>query len=655
MQGLRRLVVRLIRLSRSHLLFLPLLVLASGLLFTYGSWAMFDRAAQAEVQRAFSIHADQTAQRFTEQLVTYQASLQAVRALFSASKFVDQPEFFEFVQSLNFQQNTPGTVALGYVSLSPDKAHAPITYIYPETERNLAILGIDTFSDPLRKATMLNAATSEEPKLSAPVGLFQQSHESTVNSADSTTSGYLLFMPIHADFSSLPSEDPSLLKGWIYIAFRLDQALSAVFDDESVVLDYEVSDVTSAGSSQAIFKSQIANSSPPNGFVPLVAERAVNLFGRSWSLRVLSTRQFQQVFKPPEGGWVIVLGTLVSLFLALLSWLLLGRMRALRHIHRINDRLRQSEQRWKFAMEGAGDGVWDYDLVTQDNHVSDCWKAMLGYEPKDLDACPGNWEQLIHPDDYAVVTETLRDYLKGDLPAYVVEHRMRCKDGSWKWVLARGMVVARDVLSGRPLRMVGTTTDISRMKASEALIWHQANFDALTGIPNRRMFFDRLNTEIKRVERYGGSLTLLFVDLDKFKEINDRYGHQVGDEVLKTVSQRLCSVVRSTDIVARLGGDEFTVILSQIMSESDAENIIEKIREALQEPIVVGAYTFQVSGSIGATTCPQDGTSADDLLNQADRAMYGAKARGFNQWQNHEPDIADIRVAQQVVLPFTQV
>lgn len=628
---MRRLLFRLARFLRHRLLVLPVVVFVSGGLLTYASWAAFDRLAQSEVQHAFSLRADQTIDRFQRRFSSYQDTLDAIRALFVASDHVDHKEFIDFVGTLSFDTRSPGTVALGYIELFEGGQHAPIVYIYPENTRNLSILGLDSFKDPVRKSAMSEAMQTNRPVLSNPVLLFQNDPDIIRGVAPNEPLGYLLYLPVNMAGSG----QSSTAAGWVYIAFRLDEALAAMFDGETVVLDYEIFDTTNPADVRPVFQSSIAPDARPPGFSPLVAERTLSMLGRNWHVRVFSTWQFQRAFEPPTGGWIVMLGLIVSAFLALLSWLFLDRTRGLRLIRRMNHQLRNSEQRWKYALEGAGDGVWDYDLRQGKIHVSARWKQMLGYEPTDLPDSRDSWADMIHPEDYPVIEKTLAGYIRGDLADYAVEYRMHCKDDSWKWVLARGMVVERST-SGVAVRMVGTTTDISRMKASEELIWRQANFDALTGIPNRRMFFERLQMEIQRVQRYGGAFALLFIDLDEFKEINDQRGHNIGDEVLKCITDRLLGLVRSTDLVARLGGDEFTIIMNQVSSDADLEIIVQKILSAVQSPIQLDGFTASVSASIGVVTCPGDGFNADELLNKSDRAMYVAKAKGKNQWQRYQ-------------------
>lgn len=179
-------------------------------------------------------------------------------------------------------------------------------------------------------------------------------------------------------------------------------------------------------------------------------------------------------------------------------------------------------------------------------------------------------------------------------------------------------------------RRVGLFSDITDKKRSEELIWKQANFDQLTDLPNRRMFLDRLAQDLKKAHRGGFKLALMFIDLDSFKEVNDTLGHDRGDVLLTEASQRIAGCTRESDTVARLGGDEFTVILTDLMDNTGIDRIARDILAALAEPFTLGCERAFVSASIGITLYPDDATSLEDLLKNADQAMYVSKANGRN-------------------------
>jgi diguanylate cyclase (GGDEF)-like protein/PAS domain S-box-containing protein len=293
--------------------------------------------------------------------------------------------------------------------------------------------------------------------------------------------------------------------------------------------------------------------------------------------------------------------------------------------------LRENEERWKLALESTGDGVWDWHIQTGAEYFSKRHQEMFGYEENELPNLVGEFDKLIHPDDLAQAQRDRQAHFDGLTSTYSNERRVRCKDGSWKWVLSRGMVVSRDD-QGKPLRMIGTHTDISERKRSESLIWQQANFDALTGLPNRRMLRDRLEQDILKGRRDGTQLALLFIDLDHFKEVNDTLGHDFGDRLLIEAAHRIRECVREADTVARMGGDEFTVLVAELSDTHQLERVLQTILHSLSKAFQLGQEQVFVSASIGITMYPQDATEVESLFKNADQALYAAKGAGRNRF-----------------------
>jgi diguanylate cyclase (GGDEF)-like protein/PAS domain S-box-containing protein len=299
---------------------------------------------------------------------------------------------------------------------------------------------------------------------------------------------------------------------------------------------------------------------------------------------------------------------------------------------RIQDELRRHDERWKLALEASGDGVWDWDLLTDQIFYPLPWAEMIGLEEKESPSFHADdWKQLIHPDDLPHVMSKVELHLAGREKTYSCEYRLRGKGGKWIWVLARGAVVEHDA-NGKPLRMVGTITDITESKSTEQKIWYEANFDNLTDLPNRRLFRDRLEQEMRKADRSGHSVALMFIDLDRFKEVNDLWGHDTGDLLLIEAARRIQHCVRATDTVARLGGDEFTVILTDFHEKFHVEEISNKLLQALTSEFTLREEHANISASIGITIYPNDASSSEALIRNADQAMYSAKKSGRNQF-----------------------
>jgi diguanylate cyclase (GGDEF)-like protein/PAS domain S-box-containing protein len=302
--------------------------------------------------------------------------------------------------------------------------------------------------------------------------------------------------------------------------------------------------------------------------------------------------------------------------------------------------LRESEERWKLALESSGDGVWDWHIQAGTEFFSKRLLQMCGYGDDDLNSRPEEFDDRTHPDDLEQLRKARQDHFDGKTPSYQSERRILCKDGSWKWVLSRGTVISRDA-DGKPLRMIGTFTDMTSRREAEALIRQQAFYDALTGLPNRRMLRDRLEQEIKRSKRDTQQLGLLFIDLDHFKEVNDTLGHDRGDLLLVEAGRRLKACVRESDTVARMGGDEFTVILTELPGSTYLDGILQKILRALADVFQLGTEQVFVSASIGITLYPTDATDIEELFKNADQALYVAKGAGRNRFSFFTPALQE--------------
>jgi diguanylate cyclase (GGDEF)-like protein/PAS domain S-box-containing protein len=260
--------------------------------------------------------------------------------------------------------------------------------------------------------------------------------------------------------------------------------------------------------------------------------------------------------------------------------------------------LRASEQRYALAARGANDGLWDWDLLEDRVYFSDRWKAMLGYEAHEVTTDPREWLDRIHPQDRAAVHRTLEDHKEERAPHFESEHRLLHRDGEYRWMLCRGLMVRDE--DGRPARMAGSLTDITDRKTVEERLKYDAVHDALTGLPNRLMFVELLDRAVAHSRKdpdYG--FAVLFIDLDRFKVINDSLGHLIGDQLLIAFARRLERCLRPGDTVARLGGDEFTVLVERVRSGAEATRIADRIHRSLQHPFELRGYEVFTGVSIG--------------------------------------------------------
>ena len=294
--------------------------------------------------------------------------------------------------------------------------------------------------------------------------------------------------------------------------------------------------------------------------------------------------------------------------------------------------LRESEERYALAMSGANDGLWDWNLKSGTAYFSPRWKSMLGYREEEIGNDVNEWFSRVHADDSVALQKALGAHLNGEEPHFEHEHRIHCNDRSSIWVLSRGLAV-RDP-AGKPTRLAGSLTDISARKRAQDQLLHDALYDALTQLPNRTLFLDHLGLSMDQARRRKNStIAVLFMDLDRFKTINDSLGHSVGDELLVELARRLTHFLRPGDTVARLGGDEFAVLLNDVHGAGDATRVAERIQELIRGKIVIGGREVFTCASIGIALSSPGYKRPEEILRDADTAMYRAKAAGRGCYQ----------------------
>jgi diguanylate cyclase (GGDEF)-like protein/hemerythrin-like metal-binding protein/PAS domain S-box-containing protein len=306
---------------------------------------------------------------------------------------------------------------------------------------------------------------------------------------------------------------------------------------------------------------------------------------------------------------------------------------------------RERDTDFRVAIQTSSDGFWIADLQGHLLDVNEAYEKLSGYtreellarEIKDLD---------VYDRDEAVMARMQR-ILQNGSERFVSVHKAR--DGR-RWPVE---VVAAysPVASGRMFCFI---KDLTEQQNSSELIWHQANFDRLTDLPNRALFFDRLSQECSAARRNGKSVALMFADLDAFKAVNDDYGHDAGDVVLRTVAQRWLACVRDTDTIARLGGDEFAIIVGNLDLPEEAGAIASKLVDALAEDMVLpNAQACRVGVSIGIAIYPRNAVEMDSLLQTADKAMYACKVDGKNSF-GFSQDLASDKLAGSDWIAFTE-
>ena len=297
--------------------------------------------------------------------------------------------------------------------------------------------------------------------------------------------------------------------------------------------------------------------------------------------------------------------------------------------------LRDSEERYALAARGSNDGLWDWDVEGNRMYLSARWKAMLGYAEEEIGTDPKEWFSRVHADDVAALRQRIEEHWSGAASSLECEYRMRQKNGSYLWILGRGMAVLRQ--PNQPVRMAGSQTDVTNRKT----------LDPLTGLPNRILFCDRVLAAMDLAKAVPGrGFAVLFLDLDRFKLINDTLGHAAGDQLLVEVGARLRNTVRASasaceHLVARLGGDEFAILVEGTEGIETPGTIADRILAAIRVPCKLDDRGVHCSASIGVARWEPGYSSPEDIIRDADTAMYAAKAKGKQCWALFDQQMRD--------------
>ena len=298
----------------------------------------------------------------------------------------------------------------------------------------------------------------------------------------------------------------------------------------------------------------------------------------------------------------------------------------------LEEQLKEERNRLANVIWGTGVGTWEWNVQTGEVRFNEQWAAILGYTLSDLAPVTiGTWMSLCHPDDLQRSEEQLQRHFNGESDYYECEARMQHRNGRWLWILDRGRLISRSP-DGLPEWMAGTHLDITARKQMEVQLNQLANHDSLTGLPRRELLTDRLKQAMAQCPRRYTRLAVAFIDLDGFKNINDRHGHEAGDRVLVVLAQRMTSMLRSGDTVARLGGDEFVMLMVDLQPEDDGLRHLQRVMESLAEPVIFEGQSLTVTSSVGVAYYPDEqAQTTEDLLRRSDQAMYRAKAQGKNR------------------------
>ena len=471
------------------------IILLIALLFTaYGAIAARQVAENHAIDN-FANACDKMTLKVKERLNAYAVILKGGAGLFEASDSVSRQEWRNYTIKLNAQQSVPGVLGIGFAQIiAPNQltAHTEATrregfadytvhpvgqrdlytsiiYLEPFSGRNLRAFGFDMWSEPVRRAAMTQARDTGQVTLSGKVKLVQETKQDI-------QAGVLMYVPVYRH--NVPTDTleqrRAAIIGWVYSPYRMIDLTLGIIEEannpefQPIVL--HIFDGNQSSPANMLF-DKTYHDPADNTF--LYQQRRINFNGKEWLLTFDSRDALYQADYTQM--WVILLtGMVISgLLFGLMLSIINTRNNAERLAAQQNQKimhgkalLEDSEFRWRFALEGAGDGVWDWDIVQGTVHYAKRWKEMLGFTEDEIGNGLDEWSSRIHPEDREAALAIAQNYMEGKSNNYFIEHRLQCKDGGYKWIVSRGMIVARDE-AGKPLRMIGTHTDINARKQIE--------------------------------------------------------------------------------------------------------------------------------------------------------------------------------------------
>lgn len=343
---------------------------------------------------------------------------------------------------------------------------------------------------------------------------------------------------------------------------------------------------------------------------------------------IITTLVSVAVFQLNPGSLVSAVGEMQPVWFIIPGFILISLLLVLnRFILVLYQNTGKEQQQWHNIQEGLAILTWSYEIRTRKLFMSQGVEKLTGLPAEFFMRQPEQIQKLIHPYDSPRLFEAQKDLLAGKNRA--IEHRLLLTDGSTRWV--QNLALPFKDQTGQVTRIDGLIIDTSEQKIREEKIKHMAYYDQLTGLPNRVMFENYFALTLAGENHRGQNLALIFIDLDHFKQVNDKLGHDIGDLLLKEVGIRIKTVMRESDLLARLGGDEFVALLTSVSHET-IKLVAERIIETFRRSFIIEGHELRIGASIGISLYPENGKDLETLIKSADEAMYTAKRKGKNQY-----------------------
>lgn len=634
----------------------PLIALICGILVSAFSAYISYTLETVRAKESFLFNIEQVEVALTERLRTYELVLRGAAAFYEQAKPVSRADWRNYTGKLRNDGLIAEVQGIGFaVYLTPEQIegfnrsvriegfpefalhpsgyrqrYSSILFLEPFDERNQRAFGYDMYSESTRREAMHRATVSHKAALSGRVELLQETGENK-------QAGTLMYVPVFDEALSKRVKDPyEALLGWAYSPFRMTDLINGIIqaweEDDGASISLTIYDGTVPNQGAMLYSSDTSPEVSPKF---LQSSVLFTYAGRDWLLD-FEHRNERLALNLQRPLLFLVLGTFVSIALAAyLRAVRSTRDRATQLAEQLTQELRVKQQemhsleeRWRYALQATKGGVWDWNVGNGDIYFSDGWYKIFGGKPNASGHSFSSWEENIHPDDLPRLKKALADFIEnsraGD-DSFENEYRMQHADGHTLWILDRGAVVERDT-EGRPARIIGTVEDNTEEHQRLHQLQSAAETDRLTGLPNRAYLYKYLRTTLSAAYSRAHPLAVMFMDLDKFKRINDNYGHDVGDALLAEVASRFRAVMRDGDILCRWGGDEFLAVVEATTPEK-LEHIAERLIEVAKAPIYISEHELFIGASIGIVTyAGQRPVTSRELISAADKLMYEVKA-----------------------------
>ena len=552
--------------------------------------------------------------------------LQSGVALFDASEHVTRQEWHNFIQTQHIEKYYPGIQGIGYSKLlsfsdglkmmdaeirpvGKRPQYAPVLYIEPMNTRNIKAIGYDVFSEPTRRSAMLLARDSGLPAITDRITLVQEidTHKQP---------GMLIYLPIYKKDMKTDTVDErcKAIDGYISGVFRMNDLMDKIVVNKSVV-NFEIYDGKMRTEDHLLYRSFKLSSYVSNYQI----QKQMLINGRVWYINLSSTKEFDENSDTLYPLLITLAGMTVYF---LLLYIIISLIKSRRLLEQQSFELLKLSQ----AVEQSPSGIVITNLDGEIEYVNRAFTKNTGYTKEEA---IGQNPRILQSGK--TLSESYIDMWKHitEGKSWQGEFTNRRKDGSEYIESVNTSPVFQS--DGTISHYIGIKEDITEKKHAEERIQYLANFDSLTGLPNRSQLEKLIDYSINVVKREKEEFAVVFLDIDHFKDINDTLGHHVGDEILIALSKRFSSLLRARDMVSRLGGDEFMFLFSKTDLHG-VESIVKKLLDSIDESIKLEHHDLRVTVSVGIAIYPIDGIDAQTLLKHADTAMYRAKQEGRNRY-----------------------